>query len=95
MRWRLQEFSCIVEPAIGASTSGVCHERSGDVGCGTVAGTLIGVTGQASALTLVAGTGWVEDTITTPNAPSVGSPVTFTVGSGQNDIFSDRHLRDR
>jgi hypothetical protein len=39
-------------------------------------------------LTLVAGTGWVEDTITTANAPSVGSPVTFTVAAGQSDIFS-------
>jgi hypothetical protein len=39
-------------------------------------------------VTLVAGTGWVEDTITTANAPSTGSPVTFTVAAGQSDIFS-------
>jgi hypothetical protein len=53
-----------------------------------VAGGLICVTGQANALALVAGTGWVEDTITAINAPSIDSPVTFTVGAGQNEIFS-------
>src|SRR5579885_2959730 len=53
-----------------------------------VAGTLIGITGSACAVTLVAGTGWVEDTITAANAPSTGSPVTFTVAAGQSDIFS-------
>ena len=36
----------------------------------------------------MADTGWVADTITTPNDPSMDSPVTFTVGAGQHDIFS-------
>jgi PEP-CTERM motif len=53
-----------------------------------VAGTISCVTSQANALVLMAGTGWVQDEITTPNAPSIDSPVTFTVASGQNDIFS-------
>jgi hypothetical protein len=53
-----------------------------------VVGTLTCVTNQANALAIVAGTGWVEDQIATPNAPSVNSPVTFTVVTGQTDIFS-------
>ena len=53
-----------------------------------VAGTMSCVTGQANALVLVAGTGWVADSVSAPNDPSADSPVTFTVASGQHDIFS-------
>src|SRR5665213_2966699 len=53
-----------------------------------IAGSLGIATTQANALVLVAGTGWVEDSISAPNMPSIDSPVTFTVGSGQHDIFS-------
>jgi hypothetical protein len=53
-----------------------------------IAGSLGLVTGQANAVVLVTGSGWVEDQVTTPDAPSPLSPVTFTVAAGQNEIFS-------
>ncbi|MGH7025193.1 MAG: PEPxxWA-CTERM sorting domain-containing protein [Caulobacteraceae bacterium] len=38
--------------------------------------------------TLVAGTGWIDDSVSAANTPSDNSTVTFTVPSGQTDIFS-------
>jgi hypothetical protein len=38
-------------------------------------------------LAIVAGTGWAKDQIATPNAPSVNSPVTFTVATGPMGLF--------
>ena len=54
-----------------------------------VAGTMSCVTSQANALVLVAGTGWVAGF--GHGAECIrrsDSPVTFTVASGQHDIFS-------
>jgi hypothetical protein len=53
-----------------------------------IAGSLGLATTQANALAIVAGTGWVEDSISAVNMPSAGSPVTFTVAPGQSEIFS-------
>jgi hypothetical protein len=53
-----------------------------------IAGSLGLATTQANALAIVAGTGWVQDSVSAVNMPSTDSPVTFTVASGQSDIFS-------
>jgi PEP-CTERM motif len=53
-----------------------------------IAGTLGLAGSKANAVALVDGSGWVEDQVTTPNAPSPLSPLTFTVAAGQTEIFS-------
>ncbi len=58
---------------------------------GLVAATIVAAAilgSQASASVLTPGTGWVYDQIDAVDSPSENSPVTFTVGVGQTDIFS-------
>ena len=53
------------------------------------AGALALAAGQANAMTMLSvDTGWVADTVQVANAPSDGSPVTFTVDAGQHEVFS-------
>lgn len=44
--------------------------------------------GSSSATALLVNTGWQYDQINTANAASQDSPLTFTVASGQSDLFS-------
>jgi PEP-CTERM motif len=54
---------------------------------GVLAGLALAATAQAST-TLVAGTGWVDDTANSYNTPSDNSTITITIDPGQTDIFS-------
>jgi hypothetical protein len=38
--------------------------------------------------TLIVGTGWINDEVTAQDTPSLNSTITFTVGAGQEDVFS-------
>lgn len=53
------------------------------IGAGALA-----VAGPSGAVALVAGSGWQSDTVSSPGANSLNSPVTFTVAPGAADIFS-------
>jgi hypothetical protein len=50
--------------------------------------TALAAAGPVFAFALVAGTGWQDDEITGSGTPSLGSPITFTVGAGKSDLFS-------
>jgi hypothetical protein len=54
----------------------------------TAAMATLAVASPSLALALVVGTGWQSDEIDAAHMPSLGSPITFTVGAGKEDLFS-------